>query len=84
MSQADDDFMMWSDDFHNDRDDDDTVTIGDIEVKASTPKAILIEVDGEEHWIPRSQLLDGTDVDDVGDEGKIVIPKWLADDRGLG
>ena len=40
--------------------------------------AILCEIDGQQVWVPRSQLLVGTTVQRVGDHGQIVIPRWLA------
>ena len=40
--------------------------------------AILCEIDGQQVRIPRSQLLVGTIVQRVGDQGEIVIPRWLA------
>ncbi len=55
----------------------------DVVVKKTTDKALLCEIDGEEHWIPRSQCLDGTSVEDEGDEGSIVIPAWLARAKGI-
>jgi hypothetical protein len=40
--------------------------------------ALLCEIDGQQVWVPRSQLLVGTTVQHVGDQGEIVIPHWLA------
>lgn len=56
---------------------------------ASTDKAILIEVDGVEDWIPRSQISEASeDLEDLdglekGDEVTITIPTWLAEDKEL-
>jgi hypothetical protein len=44
---------------------------------------LLVEIDGEDHWIPKSQVQAGTDVEDEGDIGTIVLPKWLAEEKGL-
>jgi hypothetical protein len=45
-------------------------------VKAETPKAKLISVDGEEIWVPLSQIKE--------DDGSVVIiPRWLAKAKGL-
>jgi hypothetical protein len=47
---------------------------------------ILIGVDGEEIWFPRSQLQDGGDLhkdSDEGDEGSFLIPEWLAIEKEL-
>lgn len=64
-------------------DSEDDVTLESVKVVAATAKAICVEVDDEEHWIPRSRVLDGTEVEERGDVGRLVIPAWLARDRGL-
>lgn len=46
------------------------------EIKRTTDKAVLIEVDGEDHWVPRSVCLDG-DALAVGDDDLIVADWWL-------
>lgn len=48
-----------------------------------TDAALLCQVDGKEVWIPRSQVLDDSEVNEEGDEGVLVIPEWLALERGL-
>lgn len=54
----------------------------DVEVvKAATVKAILCIIDGDEVWIPRSQIVEG-DVDGVGDAGSMIIQAWLAREKG--
>jgi hypothetical protein len=44
-----------------------------------TAKALLIGCEGEEFWIPKSQVLDESEVHGDGDEGDLVIPRWLAE-----
>jgi hypothetical protein len=51
------------------------------DVKAATNKALLCVVDGDEEWIPRSQILDG-DIEEVGDSGSMIITAWLAREKG--
>lgn len=54
------------------------------EVKVATDKALLVVLDtGDEVWMPLSQLLEGSEVEEVGDTGKIVIPRWLAEEKEL-
>jgi hypothetical protein len=48
-----------------------------------TGAALLCEVEDTKIWFPRSQCLAGTEVRDVGDEGSLVIPQWLAAEKGL-
>lgn len=61
-----------------------TVSFDGVEVKAATDKALLCEIDGSEHWIPRSQIIeDGTEVADRGDTGTLVVTRWIATEKGL-
>jgi hypothetical protein len=46
------------------------------EIRKATEKAVLVEIDGTEHWIPRSVCLDGDSID-VGDDDLIVANWWL-------
>jgi len=48
--------------------------------KAETDMAILVEFADDEQWLPKSQLEDWPD---VGEEGNVIMPEWLAVDRGL-
>lgn len=60
-----------------------TVSFEDIKCIRSTDKAILVEVEGEEVWIPLSQVDDDSEVYEEGDEGTLVITQWIADKLGL-
>ena len=53
-------------------------TLRNAEIKAETAKAILVEVDEEEIWIPHSQI---TDRDDKA--GTITMTAWIAKAKGL-
>lgn len=59
-------------------------SLGVITVVMARPMALLIE-GGEtmgQHWIPRSQILDGEDLDrhaEEGQTGELWVPSWLAD-----
>lgn len=59
------------------------VEIAVTEVIAETDKAILCVVDDEDVWIPISQIDDASEVWEYGDEGTLVIPRWLAEEKGL-
>lgn len=52
-------------------------------VKAETEKGILCVVEGKEHWIPKSQVDDDSEVAGMGDSGVMLIPRWLAEDKGF-
>jgi hypothetical protein len=57
----------------------DLVTINNVTVIRSTDKAGLYRFeDGSEHWLPWSQVEDGS-VDRDGRNGKVIIPQWLAE-----
>ena len=51
---------------------------------AETEAAILVQIDDEEVWIPRSQLHpEDNEVREVGDVGELVITEWIAEEKGL-
>lgn len=45
--------------------------------------AALCLIDGEEAWLPWSQIDEGSEIAKDGDSGTIWIPEWLADAKGL-
>jgi hypothetical protein len=61
----------------------DAVHFDDVTVKHATDKAILAVIDGKQEWIPKSQIAADSEVQDDGDEGTLIIPEWLAKDKGL-
>ena len=48
-----------------------------------TADALLCLVDDLEVWIPKSQIDDDSEVTKRGDKGELIIPEWLAVERGL-
>lgn len=63
--------------------DEKNVSILDVQCLGESSKAILVAVNGSEHWIPKSQLHDDSEVYAKGDTGKLVMSKWIAKQRGL-
>ena len=60
------------------------IELDDVTLVKSTDKAILIRTeDGTEVWIPRSCVLDGTEITKEGDVGGLIVPSWLIDRAGL-
>lgn len=53
-------------------------TLRDYEVLAETAKAILIEVNREEIWLPLSQVRDRDDA-----AGELTMTAWIAKEKGL-
>lgn len=49
----------------------------------ATEAAILVEIDGEQHWIPQSQVTSDSEVWQMGDEGTLVITDFIAEQKGL-
>jgi hypothetical protein len=49
----------------------------------STDKALLVEVEGREIWIPQSQVDDDSEVYEEGQTGTLIVSDWIADEKGL-
>lgn len=54
------------------------VEIEDVIVKHETAAAILCVIDRAEVWVPKSQILDESEVYKMGTDGKLVITEWFA------
>ena len=61
----------------------DSVAIDRVTCTKATDHALLCVIDGVEHWIPRSQVFDESDVLEEGDTGSLVITEWIAQQKGL-
>lgn len=61
-----------------------TVAIDDVTCVRASANAILVRIDGAEHWIPQSQVHAESEVYGAGHEGRLVITRWIADQKGLG
>lgn len=48
-----------------------------------TPKAFLVEIDGEELWIPHSQIADSEDYREGDKDLEIAVAEWFAKKEGL-
>jgi hypothetical protein len=60
-----------------------SVTIQGAIAVHETADALKVEIDGEEHWIPKSQIDDDSEVFEKGHEGKLVVTDWFAEKEGL-
>lgn len=58
------------------------VRIEDVVCKHATQKALLVEVDGDEVWVPQSQITDDSEVWKEGDTGTLVVTEWIAEQKG--
>lgn len=61
----------------------DPVSIDNVECTRETAAAILCAIDGRQHWIPKSQIDEESEVNGEGDEGTLVISRWLAEQKEL-
>ncbi len=62
------------------------VDLDDCTVVKVLPNSLLVHYEGEEIQIPFSLIQDGSDLDDSSerdDSGLIIVPFWLAEDRGV-
>lgn len=65
--------------------DDEEVFECEARCKRETPKALLCEIEGDEYWIPKSQIHDDSEVYDAGEnrEGVLIVSEWIAKQKGL-
>lgn len=45
--------------------------------------AILVDIEGEEFWIPKTHVSDDSEVQEEGDEGTLIISEWIAEQKEL-
>jgi hypothetical protein len=55
----------------------------DVVAVKETGAAVLCRIDGAEHWIPKTQIHDDSEVWEEGQEGELVITEWIAKQKGL-
>lgn len=48
----------------------------------SSDKAVKIEVEGEEIWIPKSQMFDVEELPETGN-ARVKMTAWIAKEKGL-
>lgn len=63
--------------------DEEGVSLGRGYCRHETAGAVLISIDGEAMWLPQSQIHSTSEVRRLGDQGEVVITRWLAEQRGL-
>lgn len=61
----------------------DAVTVEDVRAIGATPKALCVEIEGRDVWIPQGQITDDSEVYEIGHRGKLVITRWIAEQKGL-
>ncbi len=58
------------------------ILISEATLIRSSDKAGLYKIDGEEHWIPWSQIRDDS-IDKDGESGELWITEWIADEKEI-
>lgn len=67
------------------REGDKTVTFNDVSVMKETDAALLVVIDDLEHWIPKSQISDDSEVFDANENssGALIVSEWIVKQKGL-
>jgi hypothetical protein len=61
----------------------DVVRFADIEAIRQTDKALLCLIEGEETWVPQSQIDDDSEVYAEGHTGTLIVTAWWARKQGI-
>ena len=48
-----------------------------------TEKAALLEIEGEEFWVPYSQIEDNGEDLERGFRGTLYLSKWICEEKGI-
>lgn len=56
--------------------------LDDVEGLGETEKALKVDINGNEEWVPRSQIAKDSEVTGEGDFGTLKVSRWLAEKRG--
>ncbi len=54
-----------------------------VQVKRVTEKAMLLQIDGQEFWFPKSQIAEADRNLEPGYEGGIAVTEWIAKEKGF-
>lgn len=61
----------------------DAVYVDDVVCMRETAKAVLVDLAGDEVWIPKSVLHDDSEVTGEGDSGRLAVRRWWGEKEGL-
>jgi hypothetical protein len=62
----------------------DTVSFDVETVEAESEKAILVEIEDEKVWVPKSQIHDDSEVySKKSGAGELIVTRWWAEKKGL-
>ena len=63
--------------------DEENVEFEDVKAIHASELALCCLIDGKTVWIPQSQIHDGSEVWKAGDQGTLVLTRWIAAKKGL-
>ena len=52
-------------------------------IEKITDKAMLAVIDGEEVWLPLSQIADSDDYEEGDEDLTLSVTEWIAEQKGL-
>jgi hypothetical protein len=62
---------------------DEPVVVGDAEPIREKEKALLLNIEGVERWVPKSVIHDDSEVWEMGQKtGSLVVKRWFAAKNG--
>jgi hypothetical protein len=61
----------------------DEVRFEGVTCKAESERAILVEIEGEEIWVPKSQVVNDSEVYKKGDDGVLILTRWICEQKKL-
>lgn len=57
--------------------------VADVQAVRETEAALLVVIENEDVWVPKSLIDDDSEVWKTGDKGILVVPEWFARKNGL-
>lgn len=70
--------------YGNTRSREEPVAFEGVEVIRETERALLVLIEGEEHWIPKTQIDDDSEVySQKTSGGRLVVTAWIAKEKNL-
>jgi hypothetical protein len=57
--------------------------IEDVEAIKETEFGLQVLISGNTYWLPKSQIHNDSEVHKLDTRGLLIIPRWLADEKGL-
>lgn len=61
----------------------DAVTLYKCKAIHETDRALLVDISGEEKWVPKSVIDDDSEVYEDGHVGRLVVAGWWAEKEGF-